>query len=170
MAKRKTETTSRANEPDAEVLKRLFGAIFDAQTTNKSIMMTAAADCKPGHQKIRDAKEGLRGAGVSAAVIAATLKEHRARQTIENARASLEDGDISLGKITREAIGLLADLPLGKAAIKRAEKDDAERDLRPPFLGEGRKPPTSREKRVAENVVALTGKGGITPLDTPPAA
>lgn len=147
------------NLPDAETIRRLYAEIERNEVDIKSEMMAAAARCKRMHEAIRDCCDALKDAGLTRPVIKATRAEKKALKAAAKARGELEGDDVALGEYVREKLGGFADLPLGAAAVAEAEKDDAERDIRPDFLKR------RADQRAAENVAALTGKDGIKPLE-----
>lgn len=110
--------------------------------------------CKSVRELITRSKDAAKEAGIPKKLLGALLKEREFERKIEGIRDSFEDEeDADNYEALKDALGSLADTPLGKAALGEGA-DDA--DLRPRHLKDAEK------QRVEENKRRL--KGGIKGL------
>lgn len=132
------------------------------------------ARCKKQRELINGYYDRARDAGIPVKALKTEIKATKLEKRANALRDALEDDDADSLEMIREALGTLADLPLGQAAMAdkpkskrqaKAEADaaavdslaaDAEEDPRPRFLKK------AEEDRAAENAEKI-GKG-IKPL------
>ena len=78
--------------------------------------------CKGPREKIKEAQATAKSSGVPLRALNAEIKRRDLERRTIAVRAKLEPDDQSLLDQIREALGGIADLPLGKAAVTAAER------------------------------------------------
>ena len=77
-------------------------------------------ECEPYRERIKDIIKAAKDAGINMAAFKVVLAEHRAEKRIDRRIAALDMADRADYEAMVDALGLLADTPLGEAALRRA--------------------------------------------------
>lgn len=111
--------------------------------------------CKSVRELITRSKDAAKEEGIPKKLLNALLKERELERKIDNIHDSFEDEeDADNYEALKDALGSLADTPLGKAAL--GESDDA--DLRPRHLKEAEAQRVEENKRrLKEGIKGLPG-------------
>jgi hypothetical protein len=116
--------------------------------------------CKGVRDLIARAKDAAKEAGIPKKALNSLLKERELLRKIDGIRESFEDEeDLETYEALVEALGPLADTPLGRAATGSSDDDDEE-DVRPRHLreqDENRKAAAENSKRLRKGVTGLPG-------------
>lgn len=111
------------------------------------------ARCKSVRELITQSYDRAKDAGIPKRELRAVIKTRELERKIESLREELEDGAETFDAI-RVALGDLADLPLGDAALKRAQAVDS-------LVTDEFEAADPAKAHVADNVTKL--RGGIQP-------
>lgn len=149
-----------SNGIDPTIAKRFVGDIerhLDALLSERGIYM---AKCKDIRGLIKETKDRAADAGISRKSLNTLLKERDLRKKME-ALYDGEDGEELEEQVDllKHALGELGDLPLGKAAVEKAEARKAAKSAAIDGLLDD-----PAQERVADNVRKL--KSGIRELNS----
>jgi hypothetical protein len=76
-------------------------------------------ECRPAKERIKDILTAVKDAGINMAAFKVVLSEHRAEKRIDRRVNALDMADRADYGAMVDALGTLADTPLGEAALKR---------------------------------------------------
>ena len=108
------------NSFDGEMLKRYLGAIDESDDELLDLKVEHLNACKPIRARIKNTMKEARNAGLNMESFRALVAKHRSERKIEQRIAELEaDAAADLAEMKR-SMGVLADTPLGQAALERA--------------------------------------------------
>jgi len=108
-----------SNGFDAAALKGYLDRIDAQDDELLSLKGSYMRDCQGPREQIKEIMIAVREAGHSMVAFRTVLAKHRSERRIENKIAALEGDDAETFEMMVEALGGLADTPLGEAAVKR---------------------------------------------------
>lgn len=151
-----------SNGFDATVLKRFVSDIERHHETIASYKGEHAQRVKSVQELITEVFDRAKDSGIPRKELKAVIKERRLLVQIENLREELEDDQQETLDQIKHALGMIADLPLGEAAMARSDAidsltDDDEFDAAAP------KAEDENTKAGKRNAKAL--RDGIAPLN-----
>ncbi len=114
-----------SNGFDTTVLKRFVGDIERHHETIASYKGEHAQRVKGVQELITEVFDRAKDAGIPRKELKAVIKERRLLVQIENIREELEDDQQDTLDQIKFALGMLSDLPLGDAALKRSAAVDS---------------------------------------------
>lgn len=114
-----------SNGFDAEVLKRFVTDIERHHDTIASYKGEHAQRVKSIQELIGEVFDRAKDAGIPRRELKAVIKERRLLVQIENIREELEEDQQETLDQIKHALGMLGDLPLGDAALKRSQAVDS---------------------------------------------
>lgn len=122
-APKQPKPSKHANGFDSDVVKRLVADHEDLQAQIDEIMSEAQNKCAPLREEQADVKKEAHEAGIPRQEFNSVLRERRLLAKADGVRAGLDaDKQDNFDRI-KHALGMLADLPLGQAAL--ASEGDA---------------------------------------------
>jgi uncharacterized protein (UPF0335 family) len=149
-----------SNGFDTTVLKRFVSDIERHHETIASYKGEHAQRVKSVQELITEVFDRAKDAGVPRKELKAVIKERRLLVQIENLREELEEDQQETLDQIKHALGMVADLPLGEAALKRSEAIDSLTSN-----DDGDPPPAEDENKTAGRRNAKALRGGIAPLN-----
>lgn len=114
-----------SNGFDATVLKRFVTDIERHHETIASYKGEHAQRVKSVQELITEVFDRAKDAGIPRKELKAVIKERRLLVQIENIREDLEEDQQETLDQIKHALGMLSDLPLGDAAMKRSAAVDS---------------------------------------------
>ena len=121
-----TEDTSNAepgpghNGVDGDKLSAFVERAENLQGDIDATMDEAKKECQPYRDDIKELKKEVAKAGFPKREFGAVLKARRLARQAEGVRTKLDDNQKDLYDLMRHALGDLAELPLGQAALDEA--------------------------------------------------
>ena len=106
------------NAPDMSKAKEFIERIESVQGEINDIMAEAKARCEPKREDIKAIKKEAADTGIQRRPFNAVLAVRKAEAKAESIRANLDEDHQTFFDNLRHALGDLADLPLGQAALK----------------------------------------------------
>lgn len=113
-------TPGTTNGFDSQKTKSYVDRIENIEAEIASERGKFMARCKELRKDISDVLDEAKSDGIPKKALRAVIKTRAIQAKIENIREDLEGEDQDNYDLIRHAIGDLADLPLGKAALERA--------------------------------------------------
>lgn len=110
---------------DAAVLKRFVGEIEKHHDQIASYKGEHAQRVKSVQEMISDIYDRAKDAGVPKKQLKAVIRERDLLKKIEGLREDMEDEQAETFDQIKHALGMLSDLPLGDAAMKRSAAVDS---------------------------------------------
>lgn len=110
---------------DAEVLKRFVGEIERHTAQIASYKGEHAQRVQSVKEMISDVYDRAKDAGIGKKELKAVIKERELLEKIEALREEMEEEQAETFDQIKHALGMLNDLPLGEAALKRSEAIDS---------------------------------------------
>lgn len=117
-----------SNAPNQELVEQMLKSHWRIEDDINSKRMQHMSVVGGLRKQQASIKERIKDAGVSVRAFRELCNEEADRRRIANRKAKLEDDDTELVDLMRPALGVLAELPLGMAAIDAAEKKKASAD------------------------------------------
>jgi hypothetical protein len=109
------------NEPNAEAIREAFTGILDCHEQLASEQGTYMQRCREIREQMASIYDQAKDAGVTKKVLKAKVSEHLLKKRAKACRDNLEADEQSEFDMIVEALGQLAELPLGVAAIDAAK-------------------------------------------------
>lgn len=124
--------TEPSNKFDSAVLKQFVGDIVRHESDMASKRGEYMKYCRDKRELINQTLDRAAAAGVPRKELRAVLKIHKLERKIEDVRDDVfENGDIDTLDMIKDALGDLADLPLGQAAIDKSPAGQAQKAVAP---------------------------------------
>lgn len=114
-----------SNGFDAAVLKRFVGEIDKHKEAMASRQGEYMKFCRDQRELISGVFDRAKDAGIPRAELKAVLKERDLQKKIEALREDMEPEQAETFDQIKHALGMIADLPLGDAALKRSAAVDS---------------------------------------------
>jgi uncharacterized protein (UPF0335 family) len=114
-----------SNGFDKAVVGRWVGEIERHFETLASYQGEYMSRCRPVRESIAACYDTAKGAGIPPKELRAVIKERKFLRQIEANREKLEEDQQETLDQIKHALGMVADLPLGEAALKRSEAIDS---------------------------------------------
>lgn len=114
-----------SNGFDATVLKRFVGEIEKHHAQIASYKGEHAQRCGSVQELISECYDRAKDAGIPKKQLKAVIRERDLLKKIEGLREDMEDEQAETFDQIKHALGMLSDLPLGDAALKRSEAVDS---------------------------------------------
>ena len=111
------------NTYDGEELSEFLHDIDEADDALASLKGSYMRDCVAPRGRIKAAMGRAKEAGINLVAFREVLAEHRAQRRLRGRLADLDLADRADFEAMREALGVLADTPLGQAAMAEAASD-----------------------------------------------
>jgi hypothetical protein len=111
-----------SNSIDKQQITSLINDIDAADTELSRLRSAFMTRCKAPRKKIRGAMAQAKEAGLNLNAFRALVAEHRSLRQNQERIAKLDDEDADALTPMRQALGMLAETALGKAALDRAER------------------------------------------------
>ncbi|HEV7258965.1 MAG TPA: hypothetical protein VGN82_14385 [Bosea sp. (in: a-proteobacteria)] len=141
-----------SNGFDSAVLKRFVTDIERHHETIASYKGEHAQRVKSVQELITEVFDRAKDAGIPRKELKTVIKERRLLVQIENLREELEEDQQETLDQIKHALGMISDLPLGEAALKRSDAIDSLTD-------------DDDEDGAAGKANAAALRGGIAPLN-----
>lgn len=121
-------TKDGSNGFDPEQLERYLDEIDKADDQLLSLKSEHMQKCKGPRGRIRETMKSAKEAGLNMSALRTIVAEHRSKRKIEEKIAALEADDQADYEAMREALGGLADMPLGEAALNKTRPQGEQLD------------------------------------------
>lgn len=118
-------TAGKSGSLDPEKAKSFIARVEEVESEMASEQGTYMARCKELREEIAEIMDEAKAAGISKKPLRAVLKTRSLQRKLDAERDNLESEAQDTYDQIRHAIGDLADLPLGTAALDRAAKGGA---------------------------------------------
>lgn len=139
-----------ANTIDPTTAKRFVGEIEKCFEELASLQGSYMNACAGVRTRIKDWKDAANEAGLPRKALNIELKRRELQRKLEAVTDDIDEDVVDLADQIREALGGMADLPLGQAAVDAADK--------------GKKPAKPRKGKKADSETAASGSDALNSL------
>ena len=154
--------TTGANAPDATILREMLASYWRVEDEKNSKRQAHRQQIGELSEQQAEAKSRAKDAGHPIAVFNALVMDEKARRAATAREAKLDEDERDHLAFVKDKLGLLADTPLGRAALG---EDAQEPDDRPGFLKDKEKSRRARKAEQNEALDAVADNGASTIAD-----